>query len=154
MNKREWDLKRNCSLSPLQLGCAFALLFGLSVTVAGIFVLLQGAWQILTFAMLEMAGVALAFLCYARHATDHEHIVLLDDCLLVERVLADETHRVRLDPGWIRVVPPRTSRDLIGLEARGVKIQVGCFVTEEQRRRFVRELRQELDARTRAGVAA
>ncbi|HYD96859.1 MAG TPA: DUF2244 domain-containing protein [Noviherbaspirillum sp.] len=148
MNRHEWNLKRNCSLSPRQLGAAFAILFALSAFVAGMFVLLQGAWQILPFTMLEMGGVALAFLCYARHATDHEHIVLSDDCLLVERVLAGETHQVRLDPSWTRVGEPKSSRDLIDLESHSVRVQVGCFVTEARRRRVALELRQELRARS------
>ena len=154
MDRREWDMKRNCSLSPRQLGGAFAVLFGLSTAVSAVFVLMQGAWQILTFAMLEMAGVAIAFLSYARHALDREHIALSDDCLLVERVLAGETQQVRLDPGRTRVVPPETSRDLIDLEECGVKIQVGCFVTEARRRRIAQELRQALNARARTGAAA
>ena len=154
MNTREWNLKRNCSLSPCQLALAFLLLFVLSVLVSGVFLLLHGAWQVFLFAMLEMSGVALAFLCYARHATDHEHIALSDNCLLVERVLAGQKFEVRLDPRSTRIVGPKSGRDLIDLEARGNRIMVGRFVTDAGRRLFVRELRHELQALARNGGVA
>lgn len=141
----EWLLKRNCCLSPRQLGLSYAVLFFLSFLVASIFTL-HGAWYVFAFATVEMAAVAVAFLHYARHATDHEHIVLVDGCLLIERVQADRTQQIRLDPRWTRIAIPGNARELIGLEARGVKIEVGCFVTEAKRRQIARELRQELQS--------
>lgn len=154
MHTREWDLKRNCCLSPRQLALAFLLLFALTVLVSGVFLLLHGAWQVFLFAMLEMFGVAFAFLCYARHATDHEHIALSDDCLLVERVLAGEKFEVRLDPQTTRIIGPKSARGLIDLEARGKRIVVGRFVTDDRRRLFVRELQQELQVLARNGALA
>lgn len=146
----EWNLKRNCSLTPRQLALAFVVLFVASALVAGAF-LLHGAWQVFLFAMLEMLGVAIAFLCYARHATDHEHIALSDNCLLVECVLAGEAHQVRLDPCYTRIITPQSSRELIALEARGNRIVVGRFVTDARRRLLANELRQALSARRRNG---
>ncbi|HZW23250.1 DUF2244 domain-containing protein [Noviherbaspirillum sp.] len=154
MTNREWNLRRNCCLSPRQLALAFLILFALSALVSGIFLLLHGAWQVFLFAMLEMLGVAFAFLCYGRHATDHEHIALTDNCLLVERVLGGKTHQYRLDPDHTRIAAPKTSRDLIKLEARGSRIVVGRFVTAPSRRLFADELRQELNARLRKGSVA
>lgn len=145
MNKHEWLLKRNCSLSPRQLALAYAVLFLMSFAVAVIF-LLHGAWQVLAFSMLEMTAVALAFLHYGRHATDHEHIALSDGCLLVERIQAGRTQQVRLDPCWIRIALPSRAQDLIELEARGIRIKVGRYVTEAKRRQFAQELRQELQS--------
>ena len=145
MATHEWLLKRNCSLSPRQLAFAYAILFLLSLAVAGIFVLL-GAWIVLAFAILEMAGAALAFLHYARHATDHEYIALVDGCLLIERVQAGRIRQFRVDPHSTRIAAPKRSQDLIDLEARGVKIQVGRFVTAAKRRQFAQELREELQS--------
>ena len=147
MTVREWNLRRNCSLSPRQLAFAFLVLFVLSVLVSGAFLLLHGAWQVFVFAMLEMLGVAFAFLCYARHATDQERIALSDNCLLVERVLAGETLQVRLDPHYTRIVLPKSSRGMIDLEACGNRVAVGRFVTDAKRRLFAHELRQALNAR-------
>lgn len=141
--KHDWLLKRNCSLTPGQLTLAYGVLCVLSLSVATIFTM-QGAWYVLVFSVLEMSVVALAFICYARHATDHEHIALVDGCLLVERIVAGEVEQTRLDPCWTRIAPPKRTGDLINLEARGVKIEVGRFVTPAKRRQVAQELRQEL----------
>lgn len=143
MTRHEWRLKRNCSLSPRQLACAYAMLclatFGIAVLCA-----LRGAWPVLLFSILEMTVVALAFLHYARHATDQEHIVLQEGLLLVERVQAGHIQQIFLDPYWTRIALPKKSQDLINLESRGVKIEVGRFVTEEKRLQVARELRLQL----------
>jgi uncharacterized membrane protein len=141
--KHDWLLKRNCSLTPRQLILAYGVLCVLSFSVATLFTM-QGAWYVLIFSALEMSAVALAFICYARHATDREHIALIDGCLLVEKIVAGEVEQTRLDPYWTRIAPPKRSEDLINLEAKGVKIEVGRFVTPAKRRQVAHELRQEL----------
>lgn len=143
MDKHEWLLKRNCSLSPRQTAFALAILCLILAAVALIFTL-RGVWHVLVFAMLEMGMVALAYLHYARHATDHEHIALMDDCLLVERIQAGQIEQIRLDPHWTRIALPGSGQDLIRLEDRGIKIEVGRFVTEAKRRQVGQELRREL----------
>jgi uncharacterized membrane protein len=140
---REWHLKRNCSLTPRQLAKAYLLLccgsFGIAVAFT-----LQGLWIVFAFAVVEMAAVGAALLHYARHALDREHIALTDRCLLVERVLGQRTEQVRLDPHWTRITVPESRRDLIELESKGTRVEVGAFVTDEQRQRIARELRREL----------
>ncbi|OGB23189.1 MAG: hypothetical protein A3I66_09340 [Burkholderiales bacterium RIFCSPLOWO2_02_FULL_57_36] len=144
VDQHEWLLKRNCSLSPRQLAFAYALLCLASFSVALAFAL-HGAWVVLAFSILEMAAVALAFLHYARHATDLEHIALTDGCLLVERVEAGRIRQsARLDPHWIRIALPKRTQDLINLEAGGVRIEVGRYVTVAKRREVAQELRREL----------
>lgn len=143
IGKHEWLLKRNCSLSPRQLAIAYAVLCAASLAVALMFTL-QGAWLVLAFSVFEMVVVALAFLHYARHATDHEHIALLDGCLLVETIEAGKVRQTRLDPHWTRIALPNRTQDLINLEAKGVRIEVGRHVTVAKRRQFAQELRQEL----------
>lgn len=143
---RDWFLKRNCSLSPRQLGIAYAVLLSTSLTVAALFLLL-GAWQILLFSAVEMLAVAVAFLCHARHATDHEHVALTDHCLLVERVLAGDVEQVRLDPASTRVALPAGRHLLVRLQERDVEVQVGAFVSDPARRLFAQELAHELRRR-------
>src|SRR4051812_33579334 len=87
VSKHEWLLKRNCSLAPRQLAFALTLLCLISLLVAISFAL-RGVWHVLAFSVLEICAVACAFFYYARHATDHEHIALIDGCLLIERVEA------------------------------------------------------------------
>jgi uncharacterized membrane protein len=144
--KREWVLKRNCSLSPRQLAAAYALLCAGALGIALVFVL-QGIWFVFAFAVLELAGVALALLHYARHALDHEHIALTDHCLLVERVNAGQREAIRLDPSWTRIrLPDNRRRALIQIESRGVRVEVGSFVSEAIRQQVALELRRELRA--------
>lgn len=143
MNHHEWLLKRNCSLSPGQLAAAYAVLCCGPFTVA-IFWTWHGAWYVLAFSVLEMTAVALAFMHYARHATDREQIVLDDGCLLIESIEGGRRREVRLDPSRTRVVLPRQYRDLISLETVDVSIEVGRFVTQARRREVAYELRHEL----------
>jgi uncharacterized membrane protein len=142
--KREWLLKRNCSLSPRQLACAYAVLCSAALGIALIFIL-QGIWFVFAFALLELAGIACALLHYARHALDHEHIALTERWLLVERVQAGQHEEVRLDPNWTRIsLPDNRRRALIEIESCGIKVEVGSFVTEATRRQVALELRREL----------
>jgi len=143
MIKREWDLRRNCAIAPRQLGFFYAILCATSFAVAIGFTL-RGAWFVLLFAVLEMSAVAIAFLIYARHATDREHIAVLDDYLLVEVIQAQEIRQFKLDLRSIRIAVQETNKGLIGIEALGTRIEVGQFLTEWKRREFVLELRQEL----------
>jgi uncharacterized membrane protein len=142
-------LQRNCSMSPGQVARAYAVLCSISLAVAiGFFV--HGIWIVLAFSLLELACVGLALLIYSRHALDRERISLTDACLLVERVQADVHSHARLDPLWTRVLPPAElsppggRRALITLESRGVRVEVGRFVNEAQRRVVARELRLAL----------
>jgi uncharacterized membrane protein len=137
---REWTLQRNCAMSPRQVALAYAVLCAGSLAVSLAVFLLHGIWVVFAFSLLELALVGLAMLIYARHALDHETIALSDACLLVDCVEADHHEQARLDPLWTRV----SVGELIKLESRGVKVEVGRFVTEARRRQVERELRQAL----------
>jgi uncharacterized membrane protein len=145
MAKREWLLKRNCSISPRQLALVYAALCSVSLTVAILFTV-RGAWYVLGFVILEMAAVGLAFVHFARHATDRERIALTDGCLLVELVQVERARQVRLNPHWTQVELPDAQHALIGLKASGTRVEVGRFLTEWKRREFAQELRRELSS--------
>lgn len=143
MMRREWDLKRNCAIAPRQLALFYAGMCITSLLVASVCTL-RGAWFVLLFAILEMLAVGVAFLAYARHATDREHIAMQDHCLLVELIQAEHIRQYRLALRSIRIVVKSSRRELICLEADGVRVEVGRFLTEWKRREFVRELQLEL----------
>ncbi|MDC8757568.1 DUF2244 domain-containing protein [Janthinobacterium fluminis] len=143
MHQPEWLLKRNCSLSPRQLGMAYGVLCLLSFAIAAAFAL-SGYWYVPVFSIVEMGAVACAMLYYARHAADYEHIALRDNCLLIEQVRAGQMRQTRLDPYWTRIGEPRRDNALIRLEARGVAVEVGRFVTDARRRQVARELQHYL----------
>ncbi len=141
--KHEWHLKRNCSMSPRQVARAYGALCLLVLTI-GLAFALHGIWMVFGFAVLEVAALAVALLHYARHAGDREHISLSEHCLLVERVDGAQVRQIRLDPYWTRIAPPDRRRTLIALESRGVRVEVGAFVSEEIRGQVAQELKREL----------
>ncbi len=141
--RREWLLRRNCSLSPQQMGMAYALMCLFSFAVATGFVMV-GMWQVLLFTALEMTAVAAAFLYFARHATDYEHIVLANGKLLVEQVSAGKMRVTQLELYFLRLQLPAHPSDLIHLESKGVAVDIGYFATEPRRRALAQELRAEV----------
>src|SRR3954464_10154004 len=78
-----WFLKRNCSVTPAQLGWFYASLCVVSLAIAAFF-LLHGATLILPFAWLELGAVGLAFLVFARPPVAGERISLRARGLVVE----------------------------------------------------------------------
>lgn len=152
MSSREWILKRNCSIAPRQLAMVYAALCSVSLTVAVLFTL-RGAWYILGFAVLELAAVGLAFFHYGRHATDRERIVLNEDTLLIELIQAEQASPHRLTLRTVRVALPDAQRGLIVVEAAGVKVEIGRFLTTWRRREFARELAQAVRQARQAGLA-
>jgi uncharacterized membrane protein len=148
MDAQEWLLRRNCSLTPRQTITALIVLCALPFAVGMMFLLLHGIWIVLGFATAEISAAAAAFLHYARHATDREHIALADGYLLVEQFSAGMVRQIRLDPCWTRVTPPRHMRDMVMLEARDVRIEVGRFLTRDKRLLLAQELRQGLIGRS------
>lgn len=139
----EWTLKRNCSVTPAQLGYLYASLCILSMGVAGVFWSL-GATLVLPFAVLELVAVGSAFLVYARHATDNERIRLLDGRLVVEWETAGRSSRCEFASEWVRVEPSADAGQLIEVRGEGRSVQVGRFVRSDLRPVLAREIRQAL----------
>lgn len=143
LERREWLWRRNCSLTPRQTVAAWAMLCVLSLAVAAVF-LLHGVWQVLCFTGVELAAVTAAFLCYARHASDYEQVVLTSGCLVVERGSAGKIAQTRFVPGRTRIGMPEHAGELITLESGGVTLAVGRYALAPQRAAFAGELRMEL----------
>jgi len=143
-DRREWLMRRNCSLSPRQALGVYLLLSSATLGIGVVFTW-RGAWMVLAFALLETAAVGLALLYYARHALDRERIVLGDGWLLVERDDGARHSTLQLEAHAVRVSLLETRmRSLIRIETRAGAIDVGRFVTLEARRAVVRELRRAL----------
>lgn len=145
--RREWNLRKNCSLTPGQLALAYAVLCALSLLVGGISAV-AGAWLILVFTVLELMAVASAFLHYAVHATDHEQIVLDGDRLIIERFDGSKHHAVQFDVCWTRLMVPRHPEDLIALRQHDVNVEFGRFVGWPARRMLALELNAVLHDKT------
>ena len=138
-----WFLKRNCSVTPVQLGWLYASLCVVSLAI-GTFFWFQGAVLILPFAWVELAAVGLAFLAYARHAADGEHILLQGGRLVVELENAGRMERAEFNRDWVRVEPSAGDRSLIELSGQGRRVNVGRFLRPELRPALAQEIRRAL----------
>jgi uncharacterized membrane protein len=139
----EWSLKRNCSVTPAQLGWLYASMCVVSLGVAGFF-WLQGATLVLPFAALELIAVGSAFLVYARHATDGERIRLLEGRLVVELETAGKTQRCEFAREWVRVEPRGDDGQMIEVRGGGQSVRVGRFLRPDLRPVLAREIRLAL----------
>ena len=141
----QWLLKRNCSITPSQLGWLYLSLCCLSLGIASFFWLL-GARAIMPFAWLELLAVGAAFVVYARHAGDGEKIVLEGGRLVVELETAGRTQRAEFRREWVRVEPKNGDGSLIEVSGQGQSVRVGRHVRPELRPELAREIRLALRA--------
>ncbi len=137
-----WQLRRNCRLTPRQLGgcfgavCAFHLLLALAFWALGFPV-------VSLFAGLEVAVLAAALLVYARHACDREIITLAADRLSVEQHVGPRVERLELPAAWVRVHADGPAA-LVRLSAGSRSVCVGRHLPPAQRALMARALRQAL----------
>lgn len=130
-------------MTPAQLGWLYFSLCVLSLGI-GVFFWLQGATLVLAFAGLEITLVGVAFMAYARHATDGEWISLQGTRLVVECESAGRRERAEFARQWVRVEPKSGDHSLIELSGQGRSIEVGRFVRPELRQVLAREIRRAL----------
>lgn len=145
----QWLQRRNCSITPRQLGLVYASLCTVSLMI-GAFFFLQGAPLVLAFTGLELLGVGCALLLFARHAGDREVLTLVGRSLQVEQCIGTRVQRTDLAAEWTSVEPAAGQGSLVELSARGQQVRVGRFLRPELRGAFARELRHAL----RRGTAA
>lgn len=146
-----WDLRRNCSLTPLQCLASLGALSAL-IGAVGLALWIAGFPVVALFAAAETAAVAAAVVRYSRHARDGETITLEDGCLEVRRLCADSVSVERFDICWLSVARPRSPDDPIVLRHHGLDIRLGTHVRPVQRRAMERTLRNALASR--AGTQA
>lgn len=138
-----WFLRRNCSVTPAQLGWLYASLCVVSLGI-GTFFWFQGAVMILPFAWLEVLAVGAAFFAYARHAADREHILLQGRRLVVELENAGHLEVAEFNRDWVRVEPAADDRSLIEVSGQGRRVSVGRYLRPELRPVLAQELRRAL----------
>lgn len=147
----EWQLKRNCSVTPSQALAFFASIGVVSLVIATAF-WLHGATFVLPFTCLELLAVGTALLVYARHAGDCERVCLDDGRLIVERRDGNSVQRWEWPAGWVQVGCPAApgGTGLIEFSGQGQRAEVGRHVRAELRRPLAREFRQALHAAAHA----
>lgn len=139
----QWTLRRNCSVTPVQLWLVFGMLCAVSLAVSGFFWWL-GATLVLPFALLELAAVGAAFLWYARHAVDGERIRVSQGVLVVEREIAGRVYRSEFSGPWVDIASPQSEGQLVEVRAGRRSERVGRFLRAELRPALATELRRAL----------
>lgn len=148
-DRHRWVLKRNCALTPRQLGAWFGTLAGASLLIAGLWAA-WGAWFVVPFAVVEVGALAAAYLVYGRHASDYERIEATRSRLTVETSSGARLERVERESGWVRVEYGGSRREPIRLVTGKEEIAVGRFVPDDRKAELARQMRAAL-ARWRAG---
>lgn len=138
-----WQLKRNCSITPLQMCGVVVALACVSLAVAGFF-WFQGALLVLPFAVLEVLALAVALVVFARHATDAEQISLANGELVVEWEFGGLSQRATFAREWVRVEPQTGDGSLIQVSGQGRSVAVGRHIRADLRPVLAREIRHAL----------
>ena len=139
----QWPLRRNCSITPRQLGLVYLSLCTVSLLVSAFFVA-QGAPFVAAFAGIELVAVGVAMLVFARHAGDQETITFEGRSLHVELSVGSRMEQVHLDTEWLAVEPAAGQGSLVQLSGRGGSVCVGRFVRPELRAALAQEIRTAL----------
>jgi uncharacterized membrane protein len=129
----------NCSLSPRQVGWFYFSIACFS-SHRGVLRRVAGAWLVLPFAGLELLGLGIALLAYARHAADYERVSVTDGMLVVETASASRITREVFNPRWVRVELGESFRAPVVLRSDKRSVQVGLYLDPYRRRKFAQEL--------------
>ncbi len=138
------ELAPNCSLTPATAGFFFATISGFSLTLA-LFFVFQGFWPVLPFWGLEMLVLGLALHATMKRRFYTQTVLVTDSAVsLVTRSRHGEA-KEEFARHWakVRLHAPRTRSfpSRLTIESRGRALEVGSFLTEDDRRRVAARLR-------------
>lgn len=114
-----------------------------SLLVAGLWAM-QGAWVVVPFAVIECLALGLAFVAYARHATDADEVEFFADRIRVVAHRGSRRLETEVPREWVRIGQPESDRGLIQIRSGACVAWVGRFVEPSARHRLAREMRQSL----------
>lgn len=100
---------------------------------------LSGAWLIIPFAGLEVAGLAVAFFVILRRAGDFERVALSGDRVLVEFRERGRAGQFEFHRCWARLVTGEAGS--VALSSHGRTVEIGRYCSLEGRRALALELR-------------
>jgi len=141
-------LHPHTSLEPQGFLLVMALI-GVTSFIAGVAFVIAGAWPVFGFMGLDVALVYVAFRMNYRDARRYETVTLTDDELTVRKVDPGGRRRTyRFQPYWLQVDlddPPRPGSPLM-LRTHGMVLEIGKFLSADEKADFARALRAELRA--------
>ena len=134
--------RRHCSSLDWRL---LKLIFGslalfLSLVAVGFAV--AGAWLVIPFAGVEIAGLGIAAWWTARHSGDFERLEFDGDRVLVEIREQGQSRQFEFNRCWVRLVSGNAG--MFALRSHGREVAIGRFCSEESRQTLARELRNRL----------
>ena len=144
---RTFVITPNRSMTWKELLLAYCLIAGVSLAIAGYF-WAQGFTLVLPFSGLEVLALGAALYITAWRGGAQEVITITDDSVHVETGRTEPERRHDFQRYWTRVVLRRhwnawhPSRLL--LCSRGVEIEVGRFLNEQERRGLAEVLRSAI----------
>lgn len=119
--------------------------FALTASVVCAFAAAVGAWPVMPFAGLELAGLALAFRMLSRHDGDFERLEVGDDEIRWEARDAERHSSLVAHRPWARVeMRDRGARCTLCLAYAGRRVPLGRLLSDEGRRSLAESLRARL----------
>ena len=105
---------------------------------------LIGAWLVLPFVGLEIFALAIAFNYINNHEENYESICIVGDSLVVERSTAQQVSQDVINPYWVKVLQHKLPDGELHLylQSHGKEIEVGRYLTREQRELLAKQLKQ------------
>lgn len=138
-------MRANCSMSPGQLLAALGVVALASMTISLGFWWMGVPW-VLPFACLEVLGLTVALLVYARCANDRETVRFSKELCEVECLRAGRLTRLQWPLGGTRVDCGASTGGLIELAGGRQRLRLGRHVRQFERARLARAMRQALRA--------
>jgi uncharacterized membrane protein len=139
-------LRPNQPLSPSVLKAVVAAVAFVNVAF-GLTLVLHGAWPVMPFMGADVALLAWAFRASSIAARRHERVTLRPESLTVERHPAKgRPSEVVLNPYWVRVhlEEPEEHWSRLSLRSHGRAVQLGAFLSPQDRQSFAETLKVAL----------
>lgn len=137
-----WRLRKNCSITPLQLLGLYVSISSVSIFIA-VFFWSIGAFLVLPFACLEVVFLGCAFWWYARHAIDGETVFCDDNSLIIDTNYSGQSKRYVFLKHTVHVYQTHKN-GLIEIRSQGQKVEIGQFLHVGLRPLLVSELKKTL----------
>ncbi|MBS0613323.1 MAG: DUF2244 domain-containing protein [Proteobacteria bacterium] len=133
----------NCSLTPKSAALFFSTLFIFSLCFA-LFFVLQGLWPILPFWGLEMLVLGFALHLSLKRRLYRQELLLTDTEVSIVTTSRAGEDKQQFSRHWakVRLRSPRTNLhpSRLTIESHGRALEIGQFLTEEERRSLARRL--------------
>lgn len=139
------ELRAHNALSPVG-ARRFMLSVAVGPLLTGGFCAFNGFWPVLPFAGLELLAVWLALRWSLQQGERRECIVITQDHVMIQAQVGAAHINTRFSRHWATVklrAPPASQHPArLVIESKGESCEVGCFLTDDERRALAARLKQ------------